>query len=592
MALRPGFQGKLFLTAFAAAALALTVAGVLFARAIRQQTEARVEQTLAAEAGLAAELLAHTAGARDAAPSPDEQADRIGAILDARVTFIARDGRVLGDSSEPADALGGLENHASRPEIVDAARRGQGVARRYSTTVGSDMLYRAVRIEHPVIAYVRLALPLTDVDGQMRAVVTALAAALGVALGGGGLMAYVLSARLGRRVRAIASAAARYGRGELPTAQSDLGDDELGVVARALDASVRELGGRLEEQARDRARTEAILSGMIEGVLVVDHAGRVQLANAAARRMLRLSELVPGRPYVEIIRHPVIADLIGAALRGQTPEFVQLSPPRDERRTWIARAAPATTDGKLGAVVVLHDITDLKRADQIRRDFVANVSHELRTPLTAIRGYLEALSEPDVDPADSRRFVDIATRHALRMERLVKDLLRLARLDAQQEPLDVTTCELAGLLQSVIADLKPALDERRQRTALEIAPEAATFIADPAKLHDVLRNLIANASTYAPTDTVIRIEGRVEGSQLAIAVEDSGPGIPDADLSRVFERFYRVDKSRARDPGGTGLGLAIVKHLVELHGGSVRAENRPDGGARFTIALPLPAPTA
>lgn len=588
MTLRPGFQGKLFLTAFVAAALALIVAGVLLTRSLRRQAELRLEQALTVEARLAAELLGQTAAAPDPVRSLDAEADRIGALIDARVTFIAPDGQVIGDSSEPVEALVTLENHASRPEVVDAARAGTGVARRYSATAGADMLYSAVRVSHPQIAYIDLALPLTDIEEQSRAVVRATTAALGVALLGGGLIAYLLSARVGRRVRAIAAIAERYAQGDVPASRPNFGEDELGMVARALEGSVRELGARLEEQGRERARTEAILSGMIEGVLAVDSAGRVQLANAAARRMLGLEALAPGGHYLEIIRHPAIADLVGAALGGQVPESVQLSPPHDERRTWVARAAATTAQRGPGAVLVLHDVTDLKRADQIRRDFVANVSHELRTPLTAIRGYVEALSEPDVDPADSRRFLEIITRHTHRMERLVQDLLRLARLDARQETLDVVTCDPATLVQTVITDLTPRLDSRRQRVSVDIAPDATPLVADPAKLQDVLRNLIANASTYAPEATAIGVIGRREETQVVLSVEDAGPGIPDADLTRVFERFYRVDKSRARDPGGTGLGLAIVKHLVELHGGTVRVENRLEGGARFTITLPCP----
>jgi two-component system, OmpR family, phosphate regulon sensor histidine kinase PhoR len=586
MRIRPGFQGKLFLSAFAVAALGLVVAGTMFAVSVRRQTEERIEQTLAAEARLAAELLTHGDPEGDTPLSLDAEADRIGALIGARVTFIARDGRVVGDSAEPFSALPSLENHATRPEVLEAGSRGRGLSRRYSATIGTDMLYLAVPVEHRDVAFVRVALPLTGVQEQLRPAVTATATALAIALGSAAVIAFLLSARLGRRVRAIADVAARYRIGDLTPSRLDFGDDELGVVSRALDDSIQELGRRVDELARDRSRMEAILSGMIEGVLVVDPAGRVQLANRAARQILRLDESTIGRPYVEAIRHPAITDLVGSALAGRASESVQLSPPRDDSRTLMARAAPVTPDGAHGAVLVLHDITELKRADQIRRDFVANVSHELRTPLTAIRGYVEALSEADTSVDDSQRFLDIIMRHALRMERLVKDLLRLARLDAGQETLEMAACDTRSLIQSVVADLGSTVEGRRQQIGVDVAPGAETVRADPAKLHDVLRNLIVNASTYSPAGTAIQIHATSANGRTAIAIEDAGPGIPEEDLGRVFERFYRVDKSRARDPGGTGLGLSIVKHLVELHGGRVVAENRTEGGARFTVTLP------
>jgi two-component system phosphate regulon sensor histidine kinase PhoR len=382
----------------------------------------------------------------------------------------------------------------------------------------------------------------------------------------------------------VAAIARRYRSGDLTPLHLDYGDDEIGAVARALDQSLQEMGHRLAEQARDRSRMEAILTGMIEGVIVVDPQGRLQMANDAARRMLKLDTLAIGRPYVETIRHPAVAELLGAALAGHTPDALQLTPPRDESRTIMARAAPATAGAAHGAVLVMHDITELRRADQIRRDFVANVSHELRTPLTAIRGYVEALSD-GASADDSRRFLDIIARHTHRMERLVSDLLRLARLDAGQETLDIVSCDVESLARAVVADLAPALEGRRQRVEVSVAPGAGTLRADPPKLHDALRNLVANASSYAPEQTTIRIEAQREGARIAVTVSDEGPGIPAEDLARVFERFYRVEKSRARDPGGTGLGLAIVKHLVELHGGTVRAANRAAGGAAVTIVI-------
>ena len=430
------------------------------------------------------------------------------------------------------------------------------------------------------------ALLATTLWPQGRAALTATLTALGLALAGGAAVGWMFSTRIDRRVRRVTELTARYRRGDLAPSGLDFGDDELGTVAQVLDESVQEVGRRLAEQAHDAARMEAILAGMIEGVIVADPHGRIQLVNDAARRMLKLDGLGIGRPYVETIRHPAIAELVAATLVGRTPEALQLSPPRDPSRTIMARAAPAAGDAAHGVILVLHDITDLRRADQIRRDFVANVSHELRTPLTAIRGYLEALSDGDASAEDSQRFLAIITRQTQRMERLVKDLLRLARLDAGQETLDIVACDARALTHAVVSDLASALAERRQRVEISIGDGADSLRGDPAKLHDALRNLVANAVTYAGEDTTIHIDITRAGSEITLAVSDAGPGIPEEDLDRVFERFYRVDKSRARDPGGTGLGLAIVKHLVELHGGTVLVENRPTGGARFIVSLP------
>jgi two-component system phosphate regulon sensor histidine kinase PhoR len=217
------------------------------------------------------------------------------------------------------------------------------------------------------------------------------------------------------------------------------------------------------------------------------------------------------------------------------------------------------------------------------------VSHELRTPLTAVRGYVEALVDGGIDPDQTRRFMDIIARHTLRMERLVRDLLRLARLDAGQEQREHVACSLDNLLAGVEADLAGAIDSRRQRVARTIAADAATIHGDPGKLHDAFRNLLENAVNYSPEGSTISIGARRAGPRVIVTVADEGRGIPEADLPRVFERFYRVDKARSRseqDPGGTGLGLAIVKHLIELHAGRVTAANRPEGGAIFTVELP------
>jgi two-component system phosphate regulon sensor histidine kinase PhoR len=414
-----------------------------------------------------------------------------------------------------------------------------------------------------------------------RAALAALPAGVVVAA----LVTVLFSRRLSARVRAIAAAAERYASGDRARHTLDFGSDELGDVARALDAAIQEHARQLDQLARDRAHMEAILAGMVEGVLVLDRQGRMQLVNRAAQSMLAVDETSVGRRYLEVIRHPDISAQLTAALRGETVAPHELPLGRDSSRLFVARAAPVSGAGGGGAVLVLHDITDLRRADQMRRDFVANVSHELRTPLTAIRGYVEALLDDPGDADQTRQFLDIVARHTSRMERLVADLLRLARLDAGQETLDMAPCDLQQMFKAVIADLAQTIAAKDQRVEIAVSPDASAITADPAKLHDVVRNLVENAVNYSPEHAAVRVEAVRRNKYLEITVSDSGPGIPAADLKRVFERFYRVDKARSR-PGGMGLGLAIVRHLVELHGGRATAENRPEGGARFTVTLP------
>jgi two-component system phosphate regulon sensor histidine kinase PhoR len=431
-------------------------------------------------------------------------------------------------------------------------------------------------------------------DARVVLIISPTAALIGglfVGVATAALLAWLASRTLMARLTEVTGIAQRLSAGDLSSRGRDGQQDEFGELARALDDAIQGLRQRVTELSRDRARMEAILGGMVEGVLVVGTQGQVQLVNHAARRMLRLDDSAIGRRYVELIRHPDISAQLERVLAGDTPGGVELSLGRDQSQTLITRAAPVLAAGQTGAVLVLHDITDLRRADRIRRDFVANVSHELRTPLTAIRGYVEALLDAPPKPAETRKFLEIIARHSSRMERLVKDLLRLARLDAGQEGLETVPCSVDALFAGVIADLTPVMDGRGQHVEVHVAPDAASVAGDPAKLHDVLRNLVENASNYSPERSRIVLTARSDDGHVLLEVADSGPGIPETDLSRVFERFYRVDKARSRESGGTGLGLSIVRHLVELHGGEVRAINRPEGGAVFSIRLPKRTPS-
>jgi two-component system phosphate regulon sensor histidine kinase PhoR len=574
------FRRKLFLALALVSVLAVTLVAVLTAGPLARATSARIDRTLASEARLAAELLSQV----DATPAMaglDTEADRIGGFVDARVTFIAADGRVVGDSAEPFEGLASLENHGQRPEVLEALAHGFGRARRYSTTVRTDMLYVAVPTRHPAVSVVRLALPLTEIQAQVAVVRRAMAAALGVATLVALALAWVLSSLLSARLQRLTAAARRYAAGDRLEPAGE-GKDEIGQLGRALHDAIRALADRMTELDQSRGRLEAILAGMIEGVIVADADGRVRLVNDSARRMLGLPAQA-GEPerYLHAIRHPDVVRQFDAAFSGRVPEDVELVLPGGS--TVVARAVPLAHGS---AVLVLHDISRLRHADQVRRDFVANVSHELRTPLTAIQGYAEELRDPALAPADRDRFLDVIDRHTARMTRLVEDLLRLARLDSGQEGIVPAPCRVAAIFEHVAADLRPRLGVKRQQLTTAVEDGAAAIVTDAARLEEVLRNLVDNAISYAPEGTTIHLEAARRGDRVELRVLDEGPGLPPEDLARIFERFYRVDKARSTASGGTGLGLSIVKHLVERLGGTVEAGNRPIRGAVFTVRLP------
>lgn len=332
---------------------------------------------------------------------------------------------------------------------------------------------------------------------------------------------------------------------------------------------------------------ETILDAMVEGVVLVNPQGRLVRLNPSARTLFNWPYPVTGQQFLELVRVPAIVAQVSAALAGESPSPTEVTLDVHGHRVVSAHAVPVAAAQGGGAVLVLRDMTSVRRMESVRRDFVTNVSHELRTPLTAVRGYLEALRDTPEVPAEQRhRFLEIIERHTLRMERLVRDLLRLARLEGGQDTVERTRVTVAGLVSSVEHDLESALAQRGQRVVAQVADTVPVLSADFAKLSDALRNVVENACHYGPTGSDIGIMASFDGRDVVITVADSGPGIPEGDLPRIFERFYRADSSRSVDPGGTGLGLSIARHLIELHGGRIRASNRPGGGALFTLTIP------
>jgi two-component system phosphate regulon sensor histidine kinase PhoR len=565
-----------------ASAMALAASSALVTSSLRRNMRADIEASLLRQVRLAAELLSD----RGELAEPPAEAAIIAKLIDSRVTFITTDGVVIGDSEVDVAALEAVDNHLTREEIQEALKTGVGTAVRQSRTTGEETMYVAAAVRRGAVAFVRIGLPLNSVEQHLAAARRMAWGGLGVGLLAALILTWATSTWLSRRVKAVATLSARYRQGDFSKPAEDFGHDEIGTVARVLDETARELGGRLTEVARERAHMDAVLQGMVEGAILVNRHGKLLITNPAVRAMLRLPANPEGRHFLEVVRHPEVAAQLTAALTGARPAPAEVQLDAESRRSFVARAVPVDANRDGGAVLVLHDVTELRQADLVRRDFVANVSHELRTPLTAIQGYVEALMDSPGDQELADKFLGIIARHAARMDRLVTDLLRLARLDARQERLEAVETPVAALLENVVAEMEGAIQARRLRVHRTVTPEAMDVYGDPTKLHDVLRNLLENAINYSPEDGEIAITAARTDGAVEIAVSDRGPGIPEADLPRIFERFYRVDRSRTRDPGGTGLGLSIVKHLVELHGGRVSARNREGGGAIVMVRLP------
>lgn len=504
-----------------------------------------------------------------------------------RVTLIQADGLVLADSSVDPDQIGTVENHSDRPEVKAALAQGSGVSVRHSETTGHPYVYAAQTLSGP--RGERLVLRLAEPLEQLQALRGRLAAAMALAALAAGVAILLTSFWLDRSLfdpllRVIAGAgdiaSGRASRVVVPE------EDELADLAVA----VNRLAARAEEQfeavRKERDYLREILASMSEGVLVVGTDGRAVMINPAFYRLFDLEGDFTGRPVLEIIRHPGFARLIEDTLRQGEPQSAQIELPTLERRTLLLTSA-ILAGGERGAVVVARDTTELTRVADMRRDFVANVSHELKTPLAAIRGYAETLWEGALDePPIARRFTQRILSQCQRLQELLDDLLILSRLEgadafAEREPVD-----LAEVIDRAVDLFTPVAREKRMTLEVQVEP-VPLVTGDPGRLERLVLNLVDNAIKYNRPEGKVTLSLRRDGDEAVLEVADTGVGIPPEAIPRIFERFYRVDKGRAREEGGTGLGLAIVKHIAQLHGGNVDVESRAGKGSTFRVRLPV-----
>ena len=365
----------------------------------------------------------------------------------------------------------------------------------------------------------------------------------------------------------------------------------IGLALEMLVDRQREIEERFRE---GELSVQAVFGAMLDGLVVVDDRRRVRMMNREFRRAFGLEEAEPGEPLLEMIRHASIDRLVMEAIRMREPqrESIQMSSGPSEGREMEVSAVPLGDNSAPaeGAVVLFHDVTQLRQTEEIRRDFVANVSHELRTPLSIFRGYLETLlDDPHQPPGELLRILEIMERHSDRLSALVEDVLSLARLESPAAELDLSEVSLPEFLQEILRDWEKRLEAKQLKSHLDVPLDLPKLEADESRLQEIIYNLLDNAVKYSQSAGVITLRAAVESDRVRISVSDEGIGIPEKDLPRIFERFYRADKARSRELGGTGLGLSIVKHIAQLHGGTAEAQSEPGKGTTISVVLPLRA---
>ncbi len=564
---------------------------------LREQLVSHAQAALRHQFATAGETLVARWPDPESPAALDELAGEVGRLLGVRVGFVAEDGRVLADSRLDPARVAKLESHADRPEVMAALQGRRGTSIRPSGVLGETLLYEAGALAVPgrPRLVLRLSVPLAEVEATLARSRRLIGGALmlGVLLAVG--VTYLVARGISQPIRALKSAAGAIAGGEFSRRVRRYPGHEVGDLSRAFDAMADTIQEKIAELTQARNRLEAILWGMSEGVLVTDRGGRIILANQALLELLGLARDPVGRMPSEIVRN---ADLVAAMrqarlARERVAREIRLLEPRP--RALEMQVVPLSVpDTEAGCVAVLHDISERKRVEEIRRDFVANVSHELRTPLTAIRGATETLLDGALDsPADARRFVEMIHRHADRLSRLAQDLLELARLEngkaGGQEREAVEAGELADTLLGTVA-----AQAGERGITLRLAPPEGEirFLADRRSLEQALLNLLDNAIKYTEPGGQVTLGFAADAATVRAAVSDTGVGIPPEHQERIFERFYRVDKNRSRELGGTGLGLAIVKHLVQTMHGRIELASQPGRAAPSPDPAPRGRPRA
>jgi two-component system phosphate regulon sensor histidine kinase PhoR len=583
--LKLGIRAKLFLIALGLIALSVFVAYAYARAEIEQDAMTRIRSDLIVRAHLVAERASVAPYSASDFAAWDALADQLGRASGSRVTFIDQGGKVVGDSLVEVERIRELENHRLRSEVQEALVGRSGQSQRFSTTTDRQMIYVAVPLRSGPVAVARVGLAQAEIESAVRPLRQALIISAVLALSIAMIVASLAVQVASRKARVLMDAARRMAAGDLEMRTRLVGEDEFAELGSALDQLARNLSKTLGALSEERDRLSGILESMQEGVLFLAEDGRVALFNPALREMLLLRGDEVGHTLLAAVRNAELKELIDRVEVGE-PATAEISVSGLKPRQLLVRAARMEGNQK-GVLAVFVDVTETRRLENIRREFVANVSHELRTPVTSIRSAAETLlAAIEKQPAMAPRFIDIIDRNASRLHELVEDLLDLSRIESRQFRLSLESIQPEGFLRQVVELFAERAERRKVNLAWDVAPDAGLVLADRRALERVLTNLIDNAVKYAGEGKTVTISAERRSDRIALLVQDNGPGIESRHLQRLFERFYRVDAGRSRDLGGTGLGLSIVKHLVDSMGGTVRVESTVGAGTTFTVLLP------
>lgn len=548
----------------------------------------QLEEKLVSNAALIERMVAEKMELETNPDTWESLATSLGQSIGARVTIIDGQGDVLGDSVASA---AGLDSHLGRPEIRQAFRGLVGKSIRYSRSLNTDMLYLAVPVtkDENVTGVVRVALPLDEVYRVSRFLWKGIFVAGLIVLLVAGAISYVAAFFLTKPLKEIALAAGQIATGQYSQRlRSRRWYGEIKMLANAFNKMADNLKDNINQLTGRKKLLETVLGSMDDSLIAVNNEGKIMMLNPPAAELFGISEEKALRRHLlEVIRHEGLFNIIDDVLQHQKTVRRELTLYTPYEKYFRVHVTPMAGENSRGAVAVLRDITDLRQAEQMRKEFVANVSHELKTPLTSIAGYVETLLNGAYQDSEvNLRFLEIIQRETDRLKRLIEDLLRLSRIESVKGQVNLVPVEVAGVVCKVANLLATSLEEREQQLVYDFPEHLPPVKAVEGSLEQIFLNLIDNASKYSPKGTTIIVKAEEEGGQVACSVIDEGSGIPPEAMPRIFERFYRVDKARTREIPGTGLGLALVKHLVEGMGGVIEVTSELGKGSRFTVKLP------